>query len=175
MSAFVEALKEEIAELEDQLARDPRYQKLRELKRVLPLYQNAPGTPAARTVSQSHTRSFGVSGASADIKNAAEQVLAGVTRPVPTREILEMLTARGVKIGGSVPQNTLSAFLSKSDAFVSHGRSGWTLAVPNSHETETAGDDSSEESPSPATFARRPDQPAEPRAQGRKAVPGGGT
>ena len=78
-----------------------------------------------------------------------------------------MLTARGVKIGGSVPQNTLSAFLSKSDAFVSHGRSGWTLAVPNSHETETAGDDSSEESPSPATFARRPDQPAEPV---RKAV-----
>ena len=62
MSAFVEALKEEIAELEDQLARDPRYQKLRELKRVLPLYQNAPGTPAVRTVSQSHTRSFGVSG-----------------------------------------------------------------------------------------------------------------
>ena len=174
MSAFVETLKVEIAGLEDQLARDPRYQQLQQLKRVLPFYENAPSTPPTRAESPSRVRSSGAPSASDEIKNAARQGLVGATRPVRTRDIVMRLTERGVKIGGRVPQNTLSALLSKSDAFLSHGRSGWALSVPNGHEakTETAGDDSSPKSASPATFERRSDQPAEPPT---RTWQGGGT
>ena len=174
MPTFVEALKAEITELEDQLARDPRYRQLQQLKRVLPLYENAPSTPPARAASPSRVRSSGAPSASADAKNAVRQVLARTAWPVATRDIVKALAARGVEIGGRVPQNTLSALLSKSDAFVSHGRSGWTLAVPDGHDTEKAGDERFAEAASPTLLDRRPDQPVPP-AQGREAVPGGGT
>ena len=177
MSEFVEALIAEIADLEDQIASDPRYQKLRELKRVRNLYANEVGTLGERPTSAPGSRPF-ASGASAEVMKAAREVLSGVSTPTPTRVILEELAARSVFVRGSKPLNSLSAILSKSDAFKSHGRSGWTLAVPNGHETETetAGDDSSLESASPATFERRPDQPAEPPTLSlARLLPGGGT
>ena len=106
--------------------------------------------------------------------NAAKGILARHDAPVPTRVILGPLGAREIQVGGSKPLNSLSSILSKSSAFVPHGRSGWTLAVPNAHDTEKAGDEHSEEAPSPTLLDRRPDQPMAP-AQGREAVPGGGT
>lgn len=171
MSAFVEALMAEIAELEAQLTSDPRYRKLRELKRVRKLYMDSaqlvPGLRAAGLDS----RPF-ASGASAEVIKAAKEVLSGASGPTPTRIILDVLAARGVLVSGLKPLNSLSAILSKSNEFESHGRSGWTLAVPNGHETTTAGDDSLRGSPSPAASERRPDQPAEPPTEPR---PGGGT
>ena len=178
MSAFVEALVAEIADLEDQLALDPRHQKLRKLKRVRDLYVQAPKPEPRVREPVPGSRPF-ASGASAEIIRAAKEILSGAATPTPTptptRQILARLAARGVAVGGTVPQNVLSSILSKSDAFKSHGRSGWTLAVPTGHETETeaAGDDSSPESPSPATLDHRPDQPVEsPQTRLR---PGGGT
>ena len=174
MSAFVEALVAEITDLEDQLALDPRHQKLQKLKRVRDLYVQAPKPEPRVREPVPGSRPF-ASGASAEIIRAAKEILSGAATPTPTRQILARLAARGVAVGGTVPQNVLSSILSKSDAFKSHGRSGWTLAVPTDHETETetAGDDSSPESPSPATLDHRPDQPVEDSQT--RLRPGGGT
>ena len=172
MSAFVEALVAEIADLEDQMASDQRYQKLRELKRVRNLYVNEVGPLGDRPTSAAGSRPF-ASGVSAEVMKAAKKVLSGAGAPTPTRIIMQKLAARGVFVGGSQPQNSLSAILSKSGAFQSHGRSGWTLV--NGHDTEKAGDESFPEAASPAVVEHRTDHPVEPRTQGREAVPWGGT
>ncbi len=47
--------------------------------------------------------------------------------PMPLSEIFQFLELLGIKIGGKTPKNTLSAIISTSDRFESHGRAGWTL------------------------------------------------
>jgi hypothetical protein len=50
------------------------------------------------------------------------------TQPVPTKTLLEYLERQGIRFGGRQPRNALSVLLSRSAAFVPHGRRGWTLA-----------------------------------------------
>ena len=172
VAEFIEALKAEIADLEGQLGADPRYRKIQTLRDALALYHVGSTTPRQRLSAPPGSRPF-ASGASAEITNAVEGILSGSRNPTPTQFILEKLAERGVLVGGSRPMNSLSSILSKSELFVPHGRSGWTLV--NGADTEKAGDASSDQATSPATSERRPDQPAEPRAQGREAGTGGGT
>ena len=174
MSDFIEALKTEIADLEGQLAADPRYLKLREANRLLALYTQTRKRPRDRSPAASGTRPFS-SGVSAKILKAATELLEGRAEPMPTRDILIALVALGVDVGGAEPRNTLSSILSKSGVFVPHGRNGWTLKAANGHDNEMTGDDKTEVEPSPVAFEHRLDQPVGPLAQGREAVPGGGT
>ena len=59
--------------------------------------------------------------------------------PVITRRIVEAMTARGYEIRGNDPVNALSALLARCADVISHGRSGWTLADPESFK-RTLGD-----------------------------------
>ena len=158
---FVAALKAEITDLERQLHADPRYVKVNELKRVMALYVSTHDAPRKRTATPSGSRPF-ASGAAAAILGVAKEILAGRTEPTPTQEIMGALGERGVHVGGSVPQNGVSSVLSKSEDFISHGRSGWTLV--NGHDAEKTGDGTAAERPSPVPLDRRIDDPVEPRA-----------
>ena len=169
---FVEAMKAEIADLELQLHADPKYVKVHELKRLMALYVSAHDTPRKRTATPSGSRPF-ASGAAATILGVVREILVGRTEPTPTQAIMEVLDERGVRVGGSVPRNSVSSILSKSEDFISHGRSGWTLV--NGYDAEKAGDESSHGQPSPTLLEPRTDHPGEPRAQGREAGTGGGT
>ena len=174
VAEFIEALKAEIADLEGQLAADPRHRKIKALRDTLELYHVGAITPRQRSAAASGSRPF-ASGASAEIANTVEVILSGRRDPTPTRFILEKLAERGVVVGGSRPMNSLSSILSKSELFVPHGRSGWTIAANSGHDIEKAGNGIADPAPLPALIERRPDQPAEPRAQGREAGTRGGT
>ena len=137
MTSFAEALKAEIAHLEQQMSQDPTYMKLQQLRRTVELYRNSGETPPDAASAPSRIRA--PSGGSMEILAVAKEFLAGRVDPTPTKMIMEVLADRGVHVGGTVPQNGVSSMLSKSEDFVSHGRSGWTLALPDSRETEPVG------------------------------------
>lgn len=128
---FLDALKAEINEIEAELAADPRFVKLRGLQAVLALYETsgraregisaevaAPIRTVTRVPSEARSRAM----------ELAELFLRNRVGPTPTREILEHIQAFGGEIGGKEPVSNLSAMLSNSGKFQSHGRAGWTLA-----------------------------------------------
>lgn len=163
MSNFIAAVDAEIAELERQLAAHPAYCKLRELRRVRAIYSaEAPRSAPAQVRPMA-------SGAGGAIVAAVREFIADRTEPTPTREILEMLARKGIAVGGANPQNVVSSSLSKAPDIQANGRKGWTLKTEKADDVFPEGDTSS------ALFENRSSQPVEPPAQGREAVPGGGT
>jgi hypothetical protein len=62
--------------------------------------------------------------------SAAKKFVRGKIGPVPISAIFEHLCTLGITIKGSDPKNNLSAMLSNTEGFNSHGRSGWTLSEP---------------------------------------------
>jgi len=129
MPRFADALDEEIADLEKQLEADPKFLKLRELRRLRELYDrqisDVPGREVGK-VARSASKKY--SGKSLEALNIAARLLTNQTKPVPTLEILRHLEEAGITFDGSMPQNTLSSILSKSPDFKANGRAGWTLA-----------------------------------------------
>jgi hypothetical protein len=128
-SAFISALKSEIAELEAQLAADIRMVRIRELRKIMELYGDNPGTTAGDVPSQ--PKGVGGRKPSPEKEQALETIrrlLSGKIVPTPTRDILANLQSEGISYPGESPLNNLSAALSNASEFVSHGRSGWTLA-----------------------------------------------
>jgi len=182
-SDFAKALEAEINALEADLQRDPRYVKLAELQRVRALYS---GGHAPAHASPASSRFFANASAPMDFNPAkrrsgsperqailakARAYLEGRAFPTPTIEIYEAIKGE-VDIPGRVPRNNLSAMLSNSGEFISHGRVGWMLASRN---PEAPGDLLTRSAPeasnsSPASPAGEPDdvRPVDP-------VPGGGT
>ena len=179
---FTEALDAEIAKLQKELEGDPRYVKLSELRRVRGLY-NGDGTTAVRTPLSAVAYDSGVSRPEVQpplrrrsssperqaILDAAKTVLADRAHPTPTIEIYEAIKDR-VEIPGKVPRNNLSAMLSNSDDFKSHGRDGWTLV-----ETKEASDISRESRSSEASNSSAESPTAEPDVRPVDPAPGGGT
>ena len=135
---FVPALDAEIAALEAELAADPRYLKIRELRRVRELYSgNSPAPTAVRQrTSPLQRQRRAPSAQRQQILDHAEELLKGRTEPVTTAAIYDKISP-DIEIPGQNPKNNLSAMLSNSSRFVSHGREGWTLAS----ETSEAPDD----------------------------------
>lgn len=173
--SFVDAMKSEIADLERQLEANSTYVKIRELKRLLSVYNHDNNTTNVDSKSQKKPTAQ-PSGTSGTIVSAVKRAISGRTQPTRTREIMEMLSQNGIKVGGSAPQNIVSSLLSKSDEFKSHGRIGWTLVQKAEGEvTEAPEGDLLSGNPSEASNDTRHYQPGEPPAQGREAVPGGGT
>lgn len=151
---FLAALEAEIADLEADLSRDLRFVRLQQLRKAQLLYTNPEAvasegrpigsqvitagriqtgtthpTQAAALAAAKAMRPVGRR-ASAEKMQALEAVashLEGKSSPVATRDLLEHLTDLGIEIGGASPLNNLSAMLSNSERFVSHGRSGWTV------------------------------------------------
>lgn len=160
---FLTALESEIAELERQLTSSPLYVKLRRAQDLRDAYILADSRPAERVQATARddprpdprpTRPF-ASGTSAAIIDAVKDHLKGRTTPTRTRDLMDMLSAKGIEVGGAVPQNSVSSMLSKSPDIVSHGRAGWTLAEKNK-----AGDDAPSKDASPAlTVTSTPVEP----------------
>jgi hypothetical protein len=136
MAGFLDHLMAEIQALEQSLAGDPRFVKLRELQRVRSLYESQPGVlspdspslkgagepgqrrqPTPRTMTP-ETRA---------IVNAATEYVRNRLTPVPLRELYhEIAEVRGIPIGGKNPINNLSAMLWRY-GFRAEGRAGWRL------------------------------------------------
>lgn len=181
--SFVENLKTEVARLEAELASNPLFMQLLAAKNLLATYTLEIGADKQTTVEQRAS----VPSAYQSVRKpdsprsamleAAKQFIAGRNYPTPTTEILEALVAQGIEVGGEVPRNSLSSLLSRSEEFKAHGRSGWTLVVLGGDDGEKKlADDANPEVETPSAYVERwSDQPAEPPAQGREAVPGGGT
>jgi hypothetical protein len=132
----------EIAQLRSDLARDPRYTRLKDLERIrndyLALPQvgvaapSQPPAPAAKPGNgdDAETRSPGRRRSperEAAIREA-RGLLAGKSEPTRITEIDAYLTDKGIRLGGNDPLNNLSALLSTSGQFTAHGRAGWTLS-----------------------------------------------
>lgn len=181
--AFVENLKTEVARLEAELASNPLFMQLQAAKSLLATYTVGAGSekPASTeqrvSVAVAYQPTRKPDSPRSAMLEAAKEYIAGRNHPTPTTEILEALVAQGIEVGGEVPRNSLSSSLSRSEEFKAHGRSGWTLVVPgdDNGEKELA-DDANPAQETPSAYVERwSDQPAEPPAQGREAVPGGGT
>ncbi|MGO9133543.1 MAG: hypothetical protein ACLP8A_05775 [Methylovirgula sp.] len=156
---FVKALEDEIAALESALETDPRFLKLRELRRLQQIYTSdttrvlpkmSPFVPA---LPSSSTPGRKTSPARRQAIEKAVEFLDLQGGPAKTTEILDYLKAVGVEIGGADPRNNLSALLYHSDMFESHGRAGWVL---KRNETDSAyapsdNDDESSEREGPFT------------------------
>ncbi len=136
MPTFLDTLNEEIAALEYALAKDPRYKKLATLREAQKLYlqdttlsaQELPRSPGLTERERRASREMAPE--RRRVLEATEAFLASKFEPVPTREIFEKVVAiGGFTIGGRDPVNGLSAILSRSDKFIAHGRSGWTLGL----------------------------------------------
>ena len=131
---FKTALTAEIAHLEAELQADVRYLRLKHLYGIAELYDATiappasavqpfasvalPRKPPTRKIDEARARALAES----------EKFVRSVGRVVPTKEIYAHISAiDGIELHGGSPQNNLSAMLSKSGRFVSHGRAGWTI------------------------------------------------
>ncbi|MGX1741084.1 hypothetical protein ACWIEX_05950 [Bosea sp. NPDC055353] len=162
--SFVAALKAEIANLEAELERSLTYIRLQEARRMLALYEkDQPAEPKRRSPQidnlaaqladvakryqnslatiQKHQSPFQVRRGSPERAKALEAarlfLLNRVDEPTPTAAIYDHILQLGIEIGGNDPRNNLSAMLSNSPIFQSHGRAGWTLAsADDNHEPD---------------------------------------
>ncbi|WP_164635074.1 hypothetical protein [Rhodopseudomonas sp. BR0G17] len=196
-NVFVSALDAEIADLEADIAANPdvRVVKLSNLKALRQNFYSSTASShhiSSGTLSVSdqfrtqtvrtHLRTTGRRRApeTKAALNAARELISGRTYPTRTSEIFSYLTQRGISVPGTDPASNLSAMLSKSDEFVSHGRSGWTLASaddgppdPNHSQPQRADTpvqfhyDISPPSPPPTPAPTAP-QPGSPWAHQRK-------
>lgn len=168
MSDFIKALEHEASVLEAELARDPRYIKLQEVKRLRSLYAHNQSSfdIATVTVSSSYSTPRPVprpisSGVGLEAVTATRSLLQGRSTPMLTREILEYLEASGIVFGGSSAQATLASILSRTPEFESKGgRIGWVLKSVE----PTGGNLGETASPPVALFP--PSSPVEPEAGG---------
>jgi hypothetical protein len=142
---FSSALRAEIAELEAALEADLRFRRLTELRRILDLYPTEPhehvasGWARAELVNKfafalsprQTATGRKMSPERAKALEVAKLFLANRSGPTPTRDIYDHLLSLGLSIPGEVPVNNLSAMLSNSDEFFSHGRSGWSIRGPD--------------------------------------------
>jgi len=67
------------------------------------------------------------SGVMAETESAAIEIILAAGRPVPTHEMMEKLTERGIQIGGQHPGSTLSARLSRSRRLRNCRPQGWLV------------------------------------------------
>lgn len=133
---FAASLRAEIAALEGELTGNPTYRKLKALMAALREYEGGEsahhGAPVGRAVAPHAGAPRVVMRAHSPERTRALDFARNYVRernfPTPTREIFEAMEREGVRLGGKSPMNNLSAVLSNSDEFVSHGRSGWLLA-----------------------------------------------
>lgn len=67
------------------------------------------------------------SGTSYDAVQAVVSILRDAGKPIRTRDLLPMLEARGINIGGENPVTNLSGFLSRSPELEANRALGWHL------------------------------------------------
>ena len=134
---IVNALQQEIAELQAALLADPRFQKLEDAKRLLTHYTQKPTqSPPTRTKPQVTGRPAARSAGNQAILDCAGEFIVGRAYPTPTIDIFDHVRSR-MHIPGNSPKNNLSAMLSNSTRFQANGRAGWTLSVDEQEASST--------------------------------------
>ena len=108
------------------------------LEAFLDVYQELRGGGSLASRSATPRRTVASTGAVADSATAAHAYIKEVGHPVPTRDLISILTARGIAIGGKDEIATLSARLSRSPLLVNIRGAGWSIASAN--EEGAAGD-----------------------------------
>ena len=64
-------------------------------------------------------------------------------RPIPTKELVDLMKARGLDVGGNNPVTTLSSYLSRAPELSADRSRGWSLTelvaqdIKNAHDAET--------------------------------------
>ncbi|MBH5387360.1 hypothetical protein [Bradyrhizobium diversitatis] len=135
-------LDSEIHQLEAELELDPRFVRLKQLRKLREGYLALPSValPEPEHIDPYTLASEGIPAQRSGRRRSPERELAlqearmllrGKTEPTRITEIDAHLEARGIRLGGSDPLNNLSALLSGSGDFVAHGRAGWTLDQPH--------------------------------------------
>jgi len=135
------AIDEEMALLKADIEKhpDPRYAKLKRLQDARVQYVGGEGDlpmPSNRTPPTNRFYGGGTpvmsrrakSPATLSILQAIREISETEGRPMGATELFRRLEAKGITVPGTVPANNLSAMLSNSDDFQSHGRGhGWSL------------------------------------------------
>jgi len=149
---FADTIRAEIAELEVTLADNPTYRKIKALRAALAEYESSESPqcmiPSVAPSAHLKARKSPARKTSPEREKALEFAYAFVLsqgrKPVPTRIVFEAMERAGITIGGKSPMNNLSAILSNSDLFHSHGRAGWVvedLRDDNDTSVEYVGDE----------------------------------
>jgi hypothetical protein len=155
MSSFIDALDAEIAAKQAEVDAFPPYRQLQKLKATRAEYAGR-AARADHSWSNAQTRARAPATRSRMLARAAE-IVGPRIEPLRTADIFDALVAEGFSIGGKDPRSNLSAMLSNSDDFESHGRKGWTLAwsAPRKPRGEIAADANPTQEPSAALFEPR--------------------
>lgn len=90
-----------------------------------------------------------------ETEDAAVAIIRAAGRPVPTREMLELLAARGIAVGGQDEASTLSARLSRSPRLVNVRPYGWNVRE-SALQTNEAADPSASGGESAASVSSTP-------------------
>jgi hypothetical protein len=144
---FLDHLEAEILALKSSLETDPRFVKLRELRRIKDLYlsdsasavgSDSPRTRAGSSASQRKSVTRKMSPETERVIEESERLLDGRSSPTPLRDVFHhVVDICGCHIGGKDPINGLSSILSRAGKFKAHGRAGWTLAEPEAEPSQT--------------------------------------
>jgi hypothetical protein len=155
-----------ISGLESELASDPRFKLLQDLKKARADYDKT-AEAGEEEVSPNARIAAPIAGgrqmtpARAKAFELAQTHLSGRTEPVKTKVLFEMLDAQGVDLPGGM--NNLASLLGRfPKIFKSHGRAGWTLIdsarTSNGSGKPEAADDLLSRSASAASNPSPPDQ-----------------
>ena len=140
MRELIENLRAERRQLHDELAADPRHQKIKAIDELLALYAgnehaDAPVVNQAQTIRDSPSRVPTASTASRLTK--AEQIKRMISEYLGSKgnahrsEILKSLQTAGLMADGGDQMGALAAYLSKwRDDFASDGRGNFSLIRP---------------------------------------------
>ena len=126
------ALLDELSLLREKLEKTELYKEIQILERMISRRQSHDDSASGDHVISATLLTGSVAAARTtpipQVKSRVKAILRGAKLPIPIKEIYSNLLAEGVIVPGDSPQNNLSAHMSRDDAFVSWGRSGWTLA-----------------------------------------------
>lgn len=131
--------KREMERLRGELSRNPVFQRLQAIQRLIEIYESAPEkeaitskreqvTVATRPVATSKT---------AIIEEAAVAFLKGLNRRATSGEILAHMQSVGIEIGGKKPLSTMASYLSNSKKLNNVPKRGYGLEEwPVEHKSE---------------------------------------
>lgn len=163
MTPLVENARTELAALRQEMREDPRVQKIEALEKLIALYvadgaiikecdQAHPEPAPEPRASAPHMIAYGRGTGKVKRKVAPERLqvlehaanaIRGRSEPTKTAEIYELIGEARELISGHDKRGNLSAMLHHAPMFISHARSGWTLApeTPTFHPSVTHDDE----------------------------------
>lgn len=133
MTSIVNALDLELAQLEDELNRDPRYVKIQQIKRLLETYR-AGGAQSAPKIAAKPEAPIKVTKSKEGLIRRDIRELLLINGKMHRKEILSALVSRGRMKGVKVPMTRLAIYKTRMPDIASDGSGNWWLI---GHETNS--------------------------------------